>query len=309
MLATLYLLLSLYVGCYVSLKITSFLKVHIENYFYRWILVSLAFPIGLMLITSWVYIFYYLFKNTSHALLFANLTLLAPLILLLKIFPLNWSKDPCWYSAKMYPETYFFFFILIIGSFLFFSSINQHFDVIEIGSTVHSDFGPHTAMIRSFSIGKNVPTDYPLFASSGVRYHFLFYFLCGNLEYLGFNLPMSLNVSSLLTFVSAFMLFFIFIRIATKNYAIAWLTVLFFLFRSSPAFLTKLAAVLKKQATWNSLFYPSQFIALTENEHWGLWGINIWANQRHLSTGFSVLILILIFMWVIYFPKSKNSNE
>jgi hypothetical protein len=183
----------------------------------------------------------------------------------------------------------------------------MHSGVMEIGITVHSDFGPHTAMIRSFSLGKNVPTDYPLFSSSGVRYHFLFYFLCGNLEFLGFNLPWSLNICSLLTFISAFMLFFIVIRIIAGQYVIAWLTIIFFLFRSSPAFLTKVWTILNKLSSWKSLLHPSQFISLTENEHWGLWGINIWANQRHLSTGFSILLITLLFIWVVYFPKNKKS--
>ena len=258
-----------------------------------------------MFTTTWVYFFYYFFQHSDITLALANMTLVLPLFILWKIFPLQWSKNPCWYTAKMYPESYFFFFIALIGSFLFFLTISQTNEIIAIGTTVHSDFGPHTAMMRSFSLGKNVPTDYPLFSGSGVRYHFLFYFLCGNLEFLGLNLPLSLNIASLLSFISAFMLFFIFMRIVSGHYTIAWLTIIFFLFRSSPAFLTQVWSIIKKISTWKILLYPHQFIALTENEHWGLWGINIWANQRHLSTGFSILILVLLFIWQIYYQK-KN---
>lgn len=310
MLAILYILLSIYVGCFVSKILLQFLKVHLNTYTYRWIFISLCIPIGFMMTTSWLYGFYYLFKNQMNPLLLANISLILPIALLLKFFPLTWSKDPCWYSSKLFPETYFFFFITLIGSFLFFTTISQNYDLMQVGSTVHSDFGPHTSMIRSFSIGKNVPTDYPLFANAGVRYHFLFYFLCGNLEFLGLSLPMSINIASLLTFISAYMLFFIFINLVTSNYALAWLSIIFFLFRSSPAFISKIWDIIQHQSSWKSLLYPNQFIALTENEHWGLWGVNIWANQRHLSTGFSVLILILIFIWVIYFPgKDKKKGH
>lgn len=309
MFAIIYIIFSIYLGTYISQFILKQFRNKLPIDIQKWFLITTAIPLGLMATTSWIYIFYYLFKNSSHALLYANFSLIIPFLALLKYHPLKWESDPCWYSSKISHEVIFFFFISIIGSFLFFHTISSSMDFINIGMTVHSDFGPHTSMMRSFSVGLNVPTNYPLFSNAGVRYHFLFYFLCGNLEFLGLSLPLALNIASLLTFVSAFLLFFVLIKFITDNYVIAWLTLILFLFRSSPAFPFKIYSALKGEVAWRAIFSPDQFIALTENEHWGLWGINIWANQRHLSTGFSILLIIIFFIWVIYFPKKKEATN
>ena len=52
------------------------------------------------------------------------------------------------------------------------------------GFTVFGDYAPHTAMMRSFSLGINFTTQYPHFGGEDVKYHFMFQFLVGNLEYL-----------------------------------------------------------------------------------------------------------------------------
>ena len=44
------------------------------------------------------------------------------------------------------------------------------------GFTVFGDYAPHTAMMRSFSLGNNFPTQYPHFGGEDVKYHFMFQF-------------------------------------------------------------------------------------------------------------------------------------
>ena len=57
--------------------------------------------------------------------------------------------------------------------------------ILYSGFTVYGDYAPHTAMMRSFSMGENFPTQYPHFGGEDVKYHFMFQFLVGNLEFLG----------------------------------------------------------------------------------------------------------------------------
>ncbi|MDW7659717.1 MAG: hypothetical protein SCM11_21320, partial [Bacillota bacterium] len=49
---------------------------------------------------------------------------------------------------------------------------------IHAGYSVFSDFAPHTALVSSFSQGRNWPTWYPHFPNDGIAYHFMFFFLC-----------------------------------------------------------------------------------------------------------------------------------
>ena len=68
------------------------------------------------------------------------------------------------------------------------------------------DYAPHTAMMRSFSLGNNYPTQYPHFGGADVKYHFMFQFLSGNLEYLGMNLDIAYNSVSILSLWCFFMI-------------------------------------------------------------------------------------------------------
>jgi len=70
--------------------------------------------------------------------------------------------------------------------------------VMRIGWSVSSDFSTHLAVIRSFSYGSNFPSGYPHFADGNMRYHFMFMFLAGNLEFLGLRLDWAFNLPSIL---------------------------------------------------------------------------------------------------------------
>ena len=63
------------------------------------------------------------------------------------------------------------------------------------GFSVYGDYAPHTAMMRSFSRGNNFPTQYPHYGGQDVKYHFMFQFLVGNLEYLGLRLDLGYNMA------------------------------------------------------------------------------------------------------------------
>src|SRR4029077_10382637 len=95
---------------------------------------------------------------------------------------------------------------MVLVSWMMFASFNTTGSKLQISNPEYSDFGPNTAIIQSFAVGHNFPTEYPHFSGDRIRYHFLFYFQAGNLEFLGLDPAWSLNLLSIITLVAMLML-------------------------------------------------------------------------------------------------------
>src|SRR6267154_4609589 len=91
-------------------------------------------------------------------------------------------------------------------SWMMFASFNTKAGKLQIANPEYSDFGPNTALMQSFAVGHNFPTEYPHFSGDRIHYHFLFYFQAGNLEYLGLNPAMANNVLFILSTISMLVL-------------------------------------------------------------------------------------------------------
>jgi len=164
---------------------------------------------------------------------------------------------------------------------------------LVVGLSVFSDFGPHLAVIRSFSHGKNFPTEYPHFPTGHARYHFMFQFLSGNLEYLGLPLDWAFNLPSILSFTSCLLLLYALAVLLTGSRLAGVLSILFFFFRSSLAWWDLL--IHTKPAEWFSYIVTNDtFLGNTEHEEWGLWSQNIYVNQRHLAFALCLLWLTVV---------------
>lgn len=165
---------------------------------------------------------------------------------------------------------------------------------LYVGLSVFSDFAPHLGMIRSFSYGNNFPTSYSHFAGEDIRYHFLFQFLVGNLEFLGMRLDFAFNIPSIFGMLSTCVLLYALAARLTGKRVIGYLTTLFFLFRSSPSFFRYLAT-LPKGGVIKGLNEQTEFISFTQNEGWGFWNLNVYCNQRHLALALAAMLLALHF--------------
>ena len=95
-------------------------------------------------------------------------------------------------------EIFFFGILLVFITWIMFYVFYVYKDTLYMGYTVYGDYAPHTAMMRSFSRGNNFPTEYPHFGGQDVKYHFMFQFLTGNLEYLGLRIDLAYNLLSIL---------------------------------------------------------------------------------------------------------------
>lgn len=191
-------------------------------------------------------------------------------------------------------EIAYLFFIVFISVFLMWYSFFILNNKAYVGYTVYSDFSPHLSMIRSFSKGNNFPTTYTFFAGQDIRYHFMFFFLVGNLEFLGLPLDFALNIPSALGLISVYLLLYVLaVKITGKKEA-GFLTGLFFTFRSSSSLFIYLAKRPRGVSIFKALTENTEFIGFTPREEWGLWNLNVYINQRHFPFSLALLLFILI---------------
>lgn len=200
---------------------------------------------------------------------------------------------------------------ILYAVWLMFSSFHRDGSSASAGASVFSDFSTHTALVSSFAKGRNFPVNYPHFANDGIAYHFLFYFLCGNLHYLGLPIEFAINLPSVLTFVAFCVLLGLLAVSITRQRAAFWLAPYLMIFRSSFAFLTRLRDLWQlPEASLSSIVRAvldtRTFIGDTPRDDWGLWGLNVYANQRHLLLGFSALIIVVFLFSPLLLPVAKN---
>lgn len=164
---------------------------------------------------------------------------------------------------------------------------------LRSGFSIFSDFSPHTAMIRSFSYHDNFPTQYPHYGGVDVKYHFMFQFYSGILEYLGMRIDFAFNWLSAASLWGFLVLLYYFAKQLTGYTTAGVITVIMFFCRSSFAGIEKLGKTIMS-GDWGGFFNNTAFIGYTNHEDWGLWNYNVFLNQRHL--GFGLLIAAIVIM-------------
>lgn len=201
-------------------------------------------------------------------------------------------------------------FILLVAWLLSFAVFKMQDGWLGAGYSVFSDYAPHTALISSFSQGRNFnPTTYPHFTGDGIRYHFFFYFLCGNLQYLGLPIDWALNLPSFLGSVAALSLLgWLSVRLSGRAAAFM-LTPFLIIFRSSLAgwsYFSQLADSARSQGltVWKALWQNQVFPGTQLHDDWGLWNLNVFANQRHLLLAFTAGLMVLLSFLPLLQPEA-----
>jgi DNA-binding beta-propeller fold protein YncE len=186
---------------------------------------------------------------------------------------------------------------------MMFASFNTSGTKLQISNAEYSDFGPNTAIMQSFAVGHNFPTEYPHFSGDRIRYHFLFYFQAGNLEFLGLNPVWSLNLLSIVTLVAMLVLAMTLGEVVFNSRAVGRLGSLLFFFFGSLNYVP----FLQKQGSVRTAiqairqrgdFLPSIFPY--RGDAWGTWSQVTYLNQRHFASAIGILLLVLIFLVIRY---------
>ncbi len=196
---------------------------------------------------------------------------------------------------------FYSFFILVttvIAAFLMFYTYRIDRNYLLNGYSTFSDLSPHTAMVSSFGKGFNFPSEYMHFSGDGIKYHFMFYFLAGMLEYLGLPIDYALNVPSIIVMVCAMVLLGLLASLLSgRRLAFALSPVLVFL-RSSLNVFIHIRDLLAEGHTpvtaLTEIMSDSAWYGQTPYDDWGVWAINVYPNQRHLMLGVSVVLICVI---------------
>jgi hypothetical protein len=257
---------------------------------------------GTLALTWTTYGLAYLFRGSEEPLLYAN-SISLPLALMVTVAAYIRKKHlaggfrltlPDQDKRSFHLELLYVVAVVFLANLLMWVTFFVNGDNLYVGVSVFSDFSPHIGMIRSFSYGNNFPTTYPHYAGEDIKYHFMFQFLAGNLEYLGLRIDYAFNLPSIISFIGAFFLLYL---LAVKLTGKLWggiLSGLFFAFRSSKTLFLYLSALPRGTGLWNALSENTDFISSTPNEEWGLWNLNVYCNQRHLAFGLTAIFLILL---------------
>ena len=272
---------------------------------------------GTLVVTWSVYLIAYLFQNKKEPLLYGN-WITAILVIVFLVAVVVWGKglkkmQGVLREAKEFVQVgnpkhagpvFYIIAALVFVSYLMFLTFKVMDNAIYVGYSVFSDFAPHLGMIRSFSASNNFPTQYAHFAGEDIRYHFMFQFMVGNLEYLGLRLDFAFNLPSIFGMLAVYMLLFVLVVRITKSRVCGYLTALLFTFRSSFT-LFRYMAEQGKDTVWSALLTNTEFLGYTQNENWGLWNLNVYCNQRHLAFAMAVMVLAIL----LFYPYVEMMGE
>jgi hypothetical protein len=174
---------------------------------------------------------------------------------------------------------------------------------IMIGHHQFPDFGSTLSIMQSFALGHNFPTQYPHFTGERIRYHFLFYFQAGNLEFLGLNPALANNILSIFSLTSLLILIMTLGSVLFRSRIAGRIGAALFFFHGSLAFIpflwsmTSFADLMDKLSKM-TLYLKSGFPY--RGEEWGVWSQNVFLNQRHLASAIAIFVLVLIYLVMLF---------
>lgn len=271
-----------------------------------WLVLPAAFGVGMLTFGWGTYLISWAASaaGADKPLIYGNvLVMAAGAVSLLAVYILRYRKNGRIFTHKglivckrlFGKELIFFSVLLVFLTWIMFYVFYIKDGILYSGFTVFGDYAPHTAMMRSFSLQNNFPTQYPHFGGQDVKYHFMFQFLVGNLEFLGLRLDIAYNAASILALLGFLMLLYSIARRVVGSGKAGVLTVLFFFFRSALTFFQFLWEHLRAGDLLQVLQENTSFIGYTTNEDWGLWNFNVYLNQRHLAFG---LLIVALAVWM-----------
>ena len=125
----------------------------------------------------------------------------------------------------------------IFACWLMFATLSFREGNFQIAFKGWSDFGANLSLAQSFALGHNFPTEHPFFPGEIIRYHFLFWFQAGNLEFLGLNPVWGVNLLSVLSLLALLILIMTFAEVLFNSRVVGRIAASLFFFSSSLSYL------------------------------------------------------------------------
>ena len=319
MLALIYFVLAACVGDFLCRRFYQF-----ESVAHR---CAAAILVGLLASSWFTYLAGLAFFWTSRPLLWANLLFLVASVALLS-WP-KWKhrivKSPAGETSLTRSDLYLprprgsstADWLLIAGyvalvSWMMFASFTTKAGKLRIANPEYSDFGPNTALMQSFAVGHNFPTEYPHFSGDRIRYHFLFYFQAGNLEFLGLDPAWSLNLLSITTLVAMLVIVMTLGEVLFNSRAVGRVGSLLFFFFGSLSYVPFLRKQVSVQAAIQAITHQRDYLPTIfpyRGDAWGTWSQVTYLNQRHFASAIGILLVVFVFLVMRYRAEVAKRAE
>jgi hypothetical protein len=305
MLALVYLAVMMVLGAYICRRFYRFTSLPHR--------LAASFLVGLVLSTWATYLFALPFAWSDRPLLGGNILFFTfaglAIYKLRRQSPLELAHSRSPGSAKW--DAVFICALFLVACCLMFGTISLSGGKVRLASVVWNDFGPNLSLVQSFAIGHNFPTEYPHFIGEPIRYHFLFWFQAGNLEFLGLSMAWALNLLSVLSLLAMLILIMTLGELLFNSRAVGRIAASLFFFPSTLSYvsflrsqgsLSRALGAVSNLNHWLASGYPYK------GEDWGAWSLSIFYVQRHFLGGISILLLVLIFL-VDFFQRKSGARE
>ena len=310
MLALIYFVLAAYVGDFLCRRFYQF-----ESVAHR---CAAAILVGLLVSSWFTYLAGLAFFWTSRPLLWAN-----PLFLAASVALLSWPKwkhrivksipgEADLTRSNLYlprprgsgiADWLLIAGYVVLVSWMMFASFHTKAGKLQIANPEYSDFGPNTALMQSFAVGHNFPTEYPHFSGDRIRYHFLFYFQAGNLEFLGLDPAWSLNLLSITTLVAMLVIVMTLGEVLFNSRAVGRIGSLLFFFFGSLSYVPFLRKQVSVQAAIQAITHQRDYLPTIfpyRGDAWGTWSQVTYLNQRHFASAIGILLVVFVFLVMRY---------
>src|ERR1051325_2056546 len=308
MLAIIYLAVATYFGDVICRRFFWFLSVQHR--------LATGFLIGLLLSTWITFLTAVVFHGTGQPLLLANL-IFALIFAAVAFASRRWPSKNLDVRADRPPGHQYGDYVwlavwLVFAAWLMFATLGFKDGQFQIAFKAWTDFGANVSLTQSFALGKNFPPQHPFFPGEFIRYHFLFWFQTGNLEFLGLNPVWSINLLSLLSLIALLVLIATFGEVLFKSRVVGRIGAALFFFSSSLSYLPFLRSQPNIRGALNAIAGATEFLPSGypfRGETWGVLSANVFAYQRHLISAIGLFFVALIFAVDEYQRRAAIKKE
>ncbi|HXT64509.1 MAG TPA: hypothetical protein VN696_15830 [Pyrinomonadaceae bacterium] len=308
MLAIIYLAAAAYFGDLICRRFFRFISIQHR--------LATGFLVGLLISTWITFVAAVLFHGVSQPLVAGNLVFVA--LFGLAVFACrrwpnkNVEVDSVKPGGNQLWDSLWLAACLVFVCWLMFATLNFKDGEFQIAFKAWTDFGANVSLTQSFALGKNFPPQHPFFPGEFIRYHFLFWFQCGNLEFLGLNPVWSINLLSVLSLLALMVLIATFGEVVFKSRAVGRIGTALFFFSSSLSYLPFLRSQSGVRGALQAILGAKEFLPSGypfRGETWGVLSANVFAYQRHLISGIGLFLVALIFAVDEYQRRASIEKE
>lgn len=242
-----------------------------------------------------------LFAATHEPIRYGVLSFVGVLLLVFVCYlkTRRWREHTILEQKIRYSEICLLVIVVLFSCWLMWKSVRVGTDALLLVSrnTVF-DIAHALSLVRSFSLGNNIPFTSPFAAGSVELYHFIFYFFVGLVEQFGVPLVIAFNAVSAFGF-SAYCIvgFYIAYILSRKNRIVGWMAIVFLVTHSTMTWWYFLLQQGIGKTMVHSLWqlpnyvyagpYDGSVISL-------FFTLNVFVNQRHLAFAIAAGFLFLL---------------